>query len=357
MPTSDAYTKNQRLHLLQRHLLAQPTRSWRTRDVAELLHVSQDTAARYLEELSAAGRVPLITEGSTTDRIWRLSPDSRVSLPPLHLDYAQGSAIYAAARLLSQQQDDRNEAARSALLALIAVLPEPLRPHLEAIVARLDEPAPLSNVSRIFEILSRAWLSRRVVTLVYDPPHAARYACRFAPYLLEPSGIGRTLYFIGHSAPPGALRTYKLERIQSADLTADTFSIPADFDGVALLRRAWGVMYGEERDASTQHVTLRFSPFVSRRVRETRWHPSQTLSDTPDGLTWEADISDLTEIRPWIRGWGADCEVLAPPELREELIAEATRLSRVYGLTSSRQMTCTAAPSPLLHALLGDDEH
>jgi predicted DNA-binding transcriptional regulator YafY len=354
MPTDDAYTKTQRLHILERHLLAQPSRSWRTREVADLLHVSQDTAARYLEELSAIGRVPLITEGSTSDRSWRVSPASCVTLPPLHLDYAQGTALYAAARLLDQQQDDRNDAAHSALLALISVLPEPLRPHLEAIVTHLDEPAPISNVSRIFEALSQAWLTRRVVSLVYDPPHTSRYTCRFAPYLLEPSGIGRTLYFIGYSDPPGRLRTYKLERIQSAELTADTFSIPADFDGVARLRRAWGVMYGEEGDAPA-HVKLRFSPFVSRRVRETRWHPSQTLTDTPEGLVWEADIGDITEIRPWIRGWGADCEVLDPAALRDEMIAEATRLNRLYGHQSPPQTTCDEPDPSFLHDLFGDD--
>lgn len=353
MPTDDAYTKSQRLHLLEQRLLTQPHRSWRTSEVAGLLHVSQDTAARYLEELSATGRVPLITEGSTSDRVWRVSPDSRVTLPPLHLDYAQGTALYAAARLLSQQQDDRNDAARSALLALIAVLPEPLRPHLEAIVTELDEPAPISNVSHIFEALSQAWLGRRLVTLVYDPPHMSRYTCRFAPYLLEPSGIGRTLYFIGFSDPPGKLRTYKLERIQSAELTDDTFSIPADFDGVALLRRSWGVMYGDEGEP--QHLKLRFSPFVSRRVRETRWHPSQSLTETPEGLIWEADIGDITEIRPWIRGWGADCEALDPPALRDELIAETRRLSRLYAVEPSSHTTRDEPDPSLLRDLFGED--
>lgn len=353
MPTDDAYTKSARLLRLEQHLLAQPQRAWRTSDVAQLLGISQDTAARYLEELSANGRVPLYTEGTTSDRLWRVSPDSRVTLPPLRLDYAQGAALYAAARLLGQQQDDRNDAVRSALLALISVLPEPLRPHLEVIVTDLGEPAPIGNVSHIFEVLSQAWLTRRVVTLVYDPPHKTRYTCRFAPYLLEPSGIGRTLYFIGLSDPPDDLRTYKLERIQAAELTSDTFAIPAGFDGVALLRRAWGVMYGDEGESA--HVKLRFSPFVSRRVRETRWHPSQTLTETPDGLIWEADIGDVTEIRPWIRGWGADCEVLAPADLRDELIGEVRRLERVYGLQAPAQAMSDEPDPTLLQDLFGED--
>lgn len=188
----------------------------------------------------------------------------------------------------------------------------------------------LGDVSPIFSVLSQGWLSRRVVTLDYEPPRRHRYSCHFAPYLLEPSGIGRTLYFIGHSDPPGKLRVYKLERVRHAALTDETFVIPDDFDGAALLRRAWGVMYG---DGDLETVKLRFSQFVSARVRETRWHPSETLTETAEGLVWEAQIGDITEIRPWIRGWGADCEVLAPVALRDEMIREVNRLQRRYGLS------------------------
>jgi hypothetical protein len=34
---------------------------------------------------------------------------------------------------------------------------------------------------------------------------------------------------------------------------------------------------------------------------------------------------------PWIRGWGGDVEVLAPPALRDRLRGEARRLARTYG--------------------------
>jgi CRISPR-associated endonuclease/helicase Cas3 len=35
---------------------------------------------------------------------------------------------------------------------------------------------------------------------------------------------------------------------------------------------------------------------------------------------------------PWIRGWGADCEVVEPEGLREELVKEVRRMARVYGI-------------------------
>jgi predicted DNA-binding transcriptional regulator YafY len=43
----------------------------------------------------------------------------------------------------------------------------------------------------------------------------------------------------------------------------------------------------------------------------------------PDGsLEWRAQIGDATEILPWVLGWGATVEVLAPSALREAVAAE-----------------------------------
>ncbi len=329
MSTHSGYgqAKRKRLNDLEQLLLGQPERRWRTSEIAQKFGVSEDTALRDLMELSDSGRVPLYNPATF---VWQVHPDSKATLPPLQLEYAQGAALYAAARLLSQQYDERNDAIRAALTRLINILPEPLRPHLETIMLQLGEAvkAP-SNISSIFEALSQGWLLRRVVKLHYEPPHLTPYTCQFHPYLLEPSAIGRTLYFIGYSDPPQALRTYKLERVRHAELTKETFEIPDNFDGPALLRKAWGIMYGYGEAA---HVKLRFTQFVSKRVRETRWHPSETVTELPGGLLWEADIGDVTEIRPWIRGWGADCEVLEPATLREEMVREARKLARLYEL-------------------------
>lgn len=341
-----------RLNVLRTLLLSQPERKWRTSEIAEISGVSPDTAKRDMEDLSREGQVPLRTSGSTANFVWEVMPGARIALPTLQLDYAQGVAAYAAVRLLSQQQDERNDHVRRAIVQIISILPEPLRPHLETLVMGMNaQEAGQTDRSDIFAILSQGWLAQRTVQLTYEPPQKRLFTCRFNPYLLEPSGIGYTLYFIGHSDPPGALRTFKLERIRHAELTDDSFAIPADFNGPALLRRAWHVMYGQDEPI---HLKLRFSHFVSRRVRETRWHPSEQLSDTPEGLIWEADIGDVIEIKPWIRGWGADCEVLEPLALREELMAEIRRLNRQYGIGPTGPSTPANQPDQgLLNDLIG----
>ncbi len=352
MPEQESSKRAERLVKLAIMLIKQPERTWTTSEIAGLLHVSPDTAFRDLQDLARTGTVPLSSDGTTKDFVWFLLPESRAELPPLRLEYGEGAAMYAATRLLSQLHDGRNDSVNAAILHLIGILPAPLRPHLEAIATQLPQPeAARAHLSKIFDALSQGWLLRRIVKLHYEPPHITSYTCQFAPYLLEPSAIGRTLYFIGYSDPPKALRTYKLERVRYAELTKETFDIPGDFDGPALLRKAWGVMYG---DGEAAHVKLRFTQFVSKRVRETRWHPSETITEVPSGLIWEAAIGDITEIRPWIRGWGADCEVLEPAALREELMTEALRLSKLYGI-EPRGASGDKPDKSLLDDLFGEE--
>ena len=84
-------------------------------------------------------------------------------------------------------------------------------------------------------------------------------------------------------------------------------------------------------------VVLRFSPHVARRVQETRWHRSERTEPQPDGsLVWRAQIAEPKEMLPWIRGWGADVEVLGPEGLRGTLEAEVQKMAKVYGVSEMK---------------------
>jgi CRISPR-associated endonuclease/helicase Cas3 len=72
---------------------------------------------------------------------------------------------------------------------------------------------------------------------------------------------------------------------------------------------------------------------VAERVRQTVWHESQTLEDRPDGqLLFRASVAEPLEMYPWIRGWGADVEILEPKELRERFRQEVERMRKNYGI-------------------------
>jgi len=56
------------------------------------------------------------------------------------------------------------------------------------------------------------------------------------------------------------------------------------------------------------------------------------MIDDGEYIFWKARIAEPREMLPWIRGWGADVEVMEPQPLRDEMIGEARALARLYGV-------------------------
>jgi proteasome accessory factor B len=95
-----------------------------------------------------------------------------------------------------------------------------------------------------------------------------------------------------------------------------------------MFERAWDII----ADQDPVEVVLRFSPAVATRVREARWHPTEAVSEEPDGsLSWRATVAGTIEIRLWILSWGDAVEVIAPAELRADVAATHARAAASYG--------------------------
>lgn len=255
-------------------------------------------------------------------------------------------AIHLATRMLATRSDKQNPHAASALRKLgmaLGRIDEPISRHLLRSADVMDEQLAFRDpvYLDVLEKLTDAWSAGRKVELTHQMPNGRIFEYIFAPYFIEPYAIGQTAHVIGlreskASAGKGkpVLRTFKIERLRSARILPDTYRIPPEFDPTALLADAWGIWFGEG-EGSAEEVVLRFHPNVVPRVQETRWHGRETHEMQPDGyLQWRATVAGPKEMLPWIRGWGADVEVLAPPWLRDALAHEATRLGEIYGMAS-----------------------
>ena len=80
------------------------------------------------------------------------------------------------------------------------------------------------------------------------------------------------------------------------------------------MRHAYSIYYGDD----VIPVTLRFHPQVTRRVLETHWRTAREPewdAELPGYLRVTFEVADTTDLKPWIRTLGANCEVLEPREL------------------------------------------
>jgi len=328
--------KAERLLQIEALLLAHPDGLTRA-EIARRLGVHRSTITRCLPDL---GRFCVY---ETDDG--RLAIDRDHYLMNVRLTLHESMALHLAARLTATRTDKRNPHAAAALrklgLALDRLAPR-ISGHLRASAEVMEDQAQRHDpvYLHVLETLTRAWSDGRIAHLWHRLEGGRVFEYRFAPYFIEPYAVGQTTHAIGWREPPGALRTLKLERIQRIELIDAPYAIPDGFNPRALLANAWGIWYTE---AEPVEVVLRFHPRVAHRVRETQWHRSEQVEDQPDGsLIWRAQVAEPQEMLPWIRGWGADVELLEPTELRDQMIGEARRLAETYGWQTSRKPTWPA---------------
>ena len=327
MVFADAMTKAARLVELQCLFARSPGRRWTTRELAAKLGIAERTVRVYLDELSASGRLPVAYD----QRAWRLVEGARLQLGPVSFQLEEAAAVYLAARLLLRHSDEPNPAVHEAIRRLAVVVPEDLGRFMDRLVERAESCAG-HPFAEVFRAMAYGWATRRWLEVEYQStgrPAPARY--RFAPYLLEPASREPSVYAIGLAEPPGAVRVFKLERMRSAKLTSETFDPPPHDDLLARLDRAWEVWLSDDGGTA---VRLRFSGDVARQVTEARWHPSQRIEQLPGGgVEVRFVVASTLELIPWILGWGADCEVVEPADLRERVARELASAARRYGPT------------------------
>lgn len=296
-------------------------------ELAERLGVDRRTIYRDVAFLEEQG-VPLWQENG------RFGINRTRYQANIRLSFQEAIALVLAGLLLARTIDDRNPHVTAALRKLASTLPANLGVHMERAAARVQQ-HPENQQASILEIIAEGWGNGRQVKIGYRSPRSGLLRQRvISPYALEPTPSG--IYVIGHDSWSDDIRTFKLDRLESAQLLNKRFTIPDEFDLEARLASGWRIMAGDE----VNEVVLRFAPEVKAQVQERQWHPSQTLEELPDGrCLLRVQVAEPLEMKPWIRGWGPQVEVLAPGWLRADIAAEMRQAAALYQPQSLARLT------------------
>lgn len=314
-------TRTSRLRQLEELLVAAP-QGLTAMDIAERLGVDRRTIYRDLDFLSTQD-IPLWQDEG------RFGLNRTRYLATVRLSFHEALALVLAGLLLSRTIDERNVHVIAALRRLATIMPNQLTAHLERAANRVQGRSVDQPQVGVLEAIAEGWATGHKVRVLYRSPRSGEVRPRvIAPYTVEPTAVG--IYVIGYDDWAHDIRTFKIERLERAEILDEPYSIPADFDPESYLATSWGIMTSQEMF----EVVLRFSPTVVSRVRERCWHPTQTIDLTPDGgCRLRVRVSEPLEMQPWIRSWGAQVEVLAPDWLRERVADELRRASDRYWLT------------------------
>jgi predicted DNA-binding transcriptional regulator YafY len=190
-------------------------------------------------------------------------------------------------------------------------------------------PAASTFGSDVFRILVRALNERRRVHMTYAPASASDAPPERTVTPLVMAAPGSSWRCVAYCHYREAPRDFTLSRIETLRLGAPHAGDDPvdDFDAALYFRERFG-----DRSGDPQVVRLRVKPDDAHLFREKAFHPTQVIEEErEDGaLVVSFDVSGLEGITSWIRSWGAALEVLDPPALREQLVAEAEAVLNRY---------------------------
>ncbi|HEY1017249.1 MAG TPA: WYL domain-containing protein [Herpetosiphonaceae bacterium] len=300
-------------------LLLQAHRQLTAGELARRLEVSDRTIHRDMEALCAAG-VPVYAERGQGGG-WFLAEEYRMQLPSLSAGELQALALIKPRRLL----DDLGlrQAAESALAKLLAALPAAARGAAAAAWERLY--VDLSGWSRSAEPIPHL----RTVQAAVGLGRRLRLGYRRADgatveRLVDPLGLvakGNIWYLV--AAAEGEPRTYRVSRIEAAELTDESAARPAEFDLAAYWERA----AAEFRAQLPRYpLILRADPAIVPRLRYAGWYSRVEEVGPPeeDGWVRVAMSFELAEDAcSLVLGFGAALTIVEPAELREAVVGLA----------------------------------
>ena len=136
-------------------------------------------------------------------------------------------------------------------------------------------------------------------------------------------------YVLGRDHGKGDVRIFSLGRMRNLAVTDEVFTLPGDFRASDYFDAEMGVWLNGGKPFT---VELLFSSEVGTYALNRTWHSEQVVEERLDGSVYVKFCTDQRqELVRWILGQGHTVKVLAPPELVEEVRAEAAQVAAMYG--------------------------
>ncbi len=304
-------------------LLAANPAGYTIKELADRFGVNIRTVYRDMVALGEDLKVPVYN-----DKKWWKIHESRI-LPPIRFTLPEALNIFLAARLMLRYSHRYDPNVDATFTKLSAVLPPALAGQVRKTMDWMRKLPRDEKHMRTLAIVAEAWVSQRRLKIIYRPLAAQRATERvIEPYYIEPAAPGHASYVLGYCHLKDSIRTFKIERIEAAELTDETYSIPPDFDANEYLGSSWGIVV--EGEVKTIRLKI-VDPEIMRIMEETVWHPSQVLEKQKDGsMIMTLRVTDTVDLYSWILGWGEKIEVLEPKRLREEVRNTVEAMREIY---------------------------
>jgi len=310
-------------------LLSQSARGLSPKDIADKCDVDVRTTYRDLKALEFEVGVPM------WEHKGKRGIESGYFLPPVSFSLPEVMNIFLAARLMAKHTQRYEPNICMTFDKLRSVIKSPLlKEQIENTTAWLEKQKKDDHYLFIMSSLAKCWVRQRTARIKYLRLGGTKITERdIDPYFIEPAAEDHASYVIAYCHYRQKLRTFKIERIRSIQMTDNEYRIPADFDATAFLSYSWGIFTGGE----PRKVRLKFAPEIGILFEESVWHQTQKVERQMDGsVIVELKVLLNVEFISWVLRGGERVEVLEPESLRGEICDIAVAILSVYGLRENQ---------------------
>lgn len=294
--------------------------------LAREFEVSERTISRDIQYLRDFFDAP-IDYDSANHGFFYTEPN--FSLPALSLRESDLFAICIAEKALAQYENTPLYARLSAVFdKLSALLPN----EVKAPAIWIDTPYTFIQESHtiidssVWDTISQGLRDQQSIKInhrkagnsealsrIVDPYHFVSYRGEW--------------YLVGFCHHRHEIVRFAMSRIDQAQLTGLQFRSPENFNINMFMGTSFGIMSGEKE----YRIKLRFSQAQSPYAAERIWQEGQIIEEVDNGMVELSFVtSSLFEVKRWILSWGADVQVLEPPELIKEVHDEAEAMVKLY---------------------------
>lgn len=312
-------------------------------EIAEAIGASERTVRRDLAELADAGIDVEVTKQQ--NRIYAQLTNER-NYSPVAITKRERFTLLAVRRVFDVfRRTPLLEDVLSVLTKLEQRMTEKERAELAAYGEQLvympdHGTKSYEGKDDIIDAIQSGIINGRLVRYRYADARGRTRVGHLAPFRIAMYrhglyAIGARLKTASDDVAAAPLGVFAIERFVEAEYDrAHAFQIPQDTKVREVLTGAFGPHLPDSAEPHT--VVVEFSAEKAHLVSSREWHPTQEVSQTPDGrvrLTFLAP--SLAPIVSWVLEWGPHARAIAPNALIAEVIRELDAARAQYPPSSN----------------------
>ena len=299
-------------------------------DLSQEFETSVRNVYRDINDLNSAGFAIMFDKGCNSYRF----ADPDFTLRDIDLNNNELLALLLGSQIAGSLGKPFEDAYKSILKKVSRYAGDKTRKRVKDIetIPYFVDIGPAEGFDRIegqYNAIKEAMDNKHEIEIVYKTMKSPQNETKriIAPYgLFFHEGLW---YVLGYCHLRRDIRTFALDCIRSYRITGRHYNIPPDFNMVDHFKQGWHmIQYGEPVE-----VVLKFANRYARWIKRRKWHPTQVIEEQKDGsLIFRVTLQGTRELKWWTYHWIPYCQIIAPPELREEVIGEMRAMLEGYGI-------------------------